>query len=76
MSVAPLIKQICAIRRKPGLTRKEYFDYRYQIHGAMTGEPEDKNEKPLYESYYHLMKLTNKLTHLAHRQQIHPNPGI
>lgn len=50
MSSVPLIKQICAIRRKPGLTRKEYLDYRYRIHGSIVDGPENKEEKPLYES--------------------------
>lgn len=66
MSLAPLIKQICAIRRKPGLTRKEYMDYRYRIHGAIVDAPENKDEKPQYESYCHAMRLAQKLTRLAH----------
>lgn len=46
MSLAPLVKQICAIRRKPGLTCKEYLDHRFHIHGAITDGFEEKDEKP------------------------------
>ncbi|KAF5638107.1 hypothetical protein F52700_4811 [Fusarium sp. NRRL 52700] len=33
------IKQIVAIRRKPGLTRQEFFDYHFQVHGRLSQGP-------------------------------------
>jgi hypothetical protein len=42
----PLIKQIAAGRRKPDMTRKEYFDHRFRVHGALSDAPEDKDWKP------------------------------
>ncbi|KAF5537536.1 Opine oxidase subunit B [Fusarium mexicanum] len=35
----PYIKQIVAIRRKPGLTRQEFFDYHFQVHGKLSQGP-------------------------------------
>ncbi|KAG5751490.1 hypothetical protein H9Q70_005856 [Fusarium xylarioides] len=35
----PHIKQIVAIRRKPGLTRQEFFDYHFQVHGRLSQGP-------------------------------------
>ncbi|KAF4473555.1 hypothetical protein FAGAP_12997 [Fusarium agapanthi] len=35
----PDIKQIVAIRRKPGLTRQEFFDYHFQVHGRISQGP-------------------------------------
>ncbi|KAF4338893.1 hypothetical protein FBEOM_7199 [Fusarium beomiforme] len=35
----PHIKQIVAIRRKPGLTRQEFFDYHFQVHGNLSQGP-------------------------------------
>ncbi|EXA36489.1 hypothetical protein FOQG_11219 [Fusarium oxysporum f. sp. raphani 54005] len=35
----PHIKQIVAIRRKPGLTRQEFFDYHFQVHGKLSQAP-------------------------------------
>ncbi|KAL3480494.1 hypothetical protein BJX99DRAFT_254485 [Aspergillus californicus] len=46
MSSKPLIKQIAAGRRKPNLTRKEYFDHRFQIHGGISDAPDDNDLKP------------------------------
>lgn len=41
-----IIKQIATGRRKPGLTRKEFFDHRFQIHGSISDAVDDKNQKP------------------------------
>ncbi|OQV11151.1 EthD domain-containing protein [Cladophialophora immunda] len=46
MSFGPGVKQIVAIRRKPNLTRKEYLDYHFRIHGAITDGTENKDDKP------------------------------
>lgn len=46
MSSEPQVKQIVAIRRKPNLTRKEYLDYRFRVHGAITDGSENKDQKP------------------------------
>lgn len=35
----PHIKQIVAIRRKPSLTRQEFFDYHFQVHGKLSQAP-------------------------------------
>ncbi|CVL01393.1 uncharacterized protein FPRN_11606 [Fusarium proliferatum] len=35
----PHIKQIIAVRRKPGLTRQEFFDYHFQVHGKLSQAP-------------------------------------
>ncbi|KAF4442967.1 hypothetical protein F53441_11611 [Fusarium austroafricanum] len=35
----PYIKQIVAVRRRGGLTRKEFFDYHFQVHGKLTQGP-------------------------------------
>jgi hypothetical protein len=37
-----MIKQITSSRRRPGMTRREYFDYRFQVHGSIA----DGGEKP------------------------------
>ncbi|KAH7082078.1 hypothetical protein FB567DRAFT_530545 [Paraphoma chrysanthemicola] len=41
-----MIKQIAAGRRKPNMTRKEYFDHRFRIHGSISDGTSDKNYKP------------------------------
>ncbi|KAH7070379.1 hypothetical protein BKA63DRAFT_578933 [Paraphoma chrysanthemicola] len=41
-----MIKQIAAGRRKPNMTRKEYFDHRFRIHGSISDGTSDKNFKP------------------------------
>lgn len=46
MPSTQLIKQIAAGRRRPNLTRKEYFDHRFRIHGEISDAIEDKNQKP------------------------------
>ncbi|RBQ77170.1 hypothetical protein FVER14953_13930 [Fusarium verticillioides] len=33
------LKQVVAIRRKPGLTRQEFFDYHFQVHGRLSHGP-------------------------------------
>ncbi|KAH7254285.1 uncharacterized protein BKA55DRAFT_510323, partial [Fusarium redolens] len=45
-TIMPHIKQIAAGRRKPNMTRKEYFDHRFRIHGSISDATEDKDEKP------------------------------
>lgn len=42
----PHIKQIAAGRRKPNMTRKEFFDHRFRIHGSISDGTEDKDQKP------------------------------
>jgi hypothetical protein len=39
----PLVKQIAAGRRKPDMSRKEYFDHRFRVHGTISDSPEDPN---------------------------------
>ncbi|KAK4044337.1 hypothetical protein C8A01DRAFT_31388 [Parachaetomium inaequale] len=41
-----LLKQIACLRRKPNLTRKEFFDYHFRIHGALADSPENPDHKP------------------------------
>ncbi|KAK2055996.1 hypothetical protein LY76DRAFT_577090 [Colletotrichum caudatum] len=41
-----VIKQITAGRRKPDMTRKEYFDHRFRVHGRLADASENENEKP------------------------------
>lgn len=41
-----LIKQVVAIRRKPDMTRKEFLDHHFRIHGAISDEPKNANHKP------------------------------
>ncbi|RBQ78508.1 hypothetical protein FVER14953_07697 [Fusarium verticillioides] len=42
----PHIKQIATGRRKPNMTRKEFFDHRFRIHGSISDATEDKDQKP------------------------------
>ncbi|KAL6705916.1 hypothetical protein ACN47E_006195 [Coniothyrium glycines] len=42
----PLLKQMAALRRKPNLTRKEFFDYHFQVHGSISDVPQNEDEKP------------------------------
>ncbi|UPK91065.1 hypothetical protein LCI18_002000 [Fusarium solani-melongenae] len=44
----PLIKQIAVGRRKPNMTRKEYFDHRFRIHGRIADGTEVLAHKPQY----------------------------
>lgn len=46
MSSGPILKQIAAARRKPDMTRKEYFNHRYRVHGHISDDVEDVNQKP------------------------------
>lgn len=45
------IKQIACSRRKPNMTRKEYNDYRFLVHGALSvaeeASPQSAFERPL-----------------------------
>ncbi|KAF3007669.1 hypothetical protein E8E13_009054 [Curvularia kusanoi] len=41
-----LLKQIACIRRKSNLTRKEFFDYHFRVHGSLSDKPEELNDKP------------------------------
>ena len=45
---APQLKQIACLRRKSNLTRKEFFDYHFQVHGSISDEPTDVDQKPQY----------------------------
>ncbi|OJJ71736.1 hypothetical protein ASPBRDRAFT_125903 [Aspergillus brasiliensis CBS 101740] len=42
----PIIKQLIALRRKAGMTRDEFFDYHYRVHGALSTGP-SPSETPL-----------------------------
>ncbi|KAF9699450.1 hypothetical protein EKO04_002479 [Ascochyta lentis] len=42
----PLLKQIACLRRKSNLTRKEFFDYHFQVHGSLSDKPSSPDEKP------------------------------
>ncbi|CAG7565359.1 unnamed protein product [Fusarium equiseti] len=55
----PYIKQIVAVRRKPGLTRQEFFDYHFQVHGKI-GQAPSKAETP---SRYFQVHLTDASYH-------------
>lgn len=41
-----IIKQIATGRRKPNMTRKEYFDHRFRVHGRISDETEEEDHKP------------------------------
>ncbi|CAK7207780.1 hypothetical protein SEUCBS139899_010593 [Sporothrix eucalyptigena] len=41
-----MIKQIASSRRKPGLTRREYLDYHFKVHGAIADGTDDRDAKP------------------------------
>ncbi|KAF1925603.1 uncharacterized protein M421DRAFT_7858 [Didymella exigua CBS 183.55] len=43
---APRLKQIACVRRKSNLTRKEFFDYHFLVHGSISDEPTDVDQKP------------------------------
>ncbi|KAH7178807.1 hypothetical protein DER46DRAFT_622381 [Fusarium sp. MPI-SDFR-AT-0072] len=45
-TMMPHIKQIATGRRKPNMTRKEFFDHRFRIHGSISDAIEDKDQKP------------------------------
>lgn len=53
------IKQIAAGRRKPNMTRKEYFDHRFRIHGSLSDGTENKDDKPQYVNLNFLLILSN-----------------
>lgn len=53
-----LVKQVVAIRRKPDMTRKEFLDHHYQVHGSISDGPEDSDIKP--QSAKTLYVLQNK----------------
>ncbi|KZM22223.1 uncharacterized protein EKO05_0002069 [Ascochyta rabiei] len=42
----PQLKQIACLRRKSNLTRKEFFDYHFQVHGSLSDTPSSPDEKP------------------------------
>ncbi|KAJ4362826.1 hypothetical protein N0V95_001200 [Ascochyta clinopodiicola] len=42
----PQLKQIACLRRKSNLTRKEFFDYHFQVHGSISDTPSSPDEKP------------------------------
>ncbi|KAI8932078.1 hypothetical protein NX059_010965 [Plenodomus lindquistii] len=41
-----VLKQIACLRRKSNLTRKEFFDYHFQVHGSLSDSPKEADEKP------------------------------
>ncbi|KAF5978728.1 hypothetical protein FBULB1_6045 [Fusarium bulbicola] len=45
-TMMPHIKQVAAGRRKSNMTRKEYFDHVFRIHGSISDAVEDKDQKP------------------------------
>lgn len=49
MSAQPksYLKQIACLRRKSNLTRKEFFDHHFQVHGSLADVPSNPDEKPL-----------------------------
>ena len=62
MSSSDLIKQFVLGRRKPNLTRQEFHDYHYKVHGAISVET-SKDEIPLkyyqthfFDAAYHAAK--------------------
>ena len=46
MVSSSMLKQIAAGRRKPDMSRKEYFDHRFCVHGELSDGVEDINQKP------------------------------
>jgi hypothetical protein len=42
----PQLKQIACLRRKSNPTRKEFFDYHFQVHGSLSDQPSNPDEKP------------------------------
>ncbi|KAL4993521.1 hypothetical protein BDV10DRAFT_198272 [Aspergillus recurvatus] len=42
----PMIKQLVAVRRKAGMTREEFLNYHYQVHGSLSTGP-SPSETPL-----------------------------
>jgi hypothetical protein len=41
-----ILKQIAAGRQKPDMTRKEYFNHRFLVHGNISDAVEDVDQKP------------------------------
>ncbi|UZJ55691.1 hypothetical protein CBS101457_005011 [Exobasidium rhododendri] len=48
-----MLKQIAVVRRRAGLSRKEFFDYHFQVHGALSSGPVEA-ETPLiyYQTHF------------------------
>ncbi|CAI7673658.1 unnamed protein product [Penicillium pancosmium] len=42
------IKQLVVLRRKAGLTRQEFFDYHYRVHGAISTAPNPRETPQKY----------------------------
>ncbi|KAF1980315.1 hypothetical protein BU23DRAFT_495719 [Bimuria novae-zelandiae CBS 107.79] len=40
------LKQIACLRRKSNMTRKEFFDYHFRVHGSISDSPQNSNDKP------------------------------
>ncbi|KAJ0416227.1 hypothetical protein BJY00DRAFT_317113 [Aspergillus carlsbadensis] len=40
------VKNIVGVRRRPNMTRKEFYDHHYRVHGYLSDYPEDKDIKP------------------------------
>lgn len=66
------IKQIACGRRKPNMTRSEYFTYRFQTHGAISDAPEEPKEKPAFVSQTpsHLQYTTLIIDNLRTRKYV------
>ncbi|PSN67615.1 hypothetical protein BS50DRAFT_664912 [Corynespora cassiicola Philippines] len=45
-AAAPFLKQIACLRRRADMTRKEFFDHHFCVHGSISDIPENIDEKP------------------------------
>lgn len=46
-----MIKQIASSRRRPGMTRREYLDHHFRVHGAIADGAEDRDARPQYAGH-------------------------
>lgn len=49
-----LVKVVCILRRKPNMTRKEFLDYHFQVHGKISDAPASRDDKPHKYRQYHV----------------------
>jgi hypothetical protein len=54
------IKQIACGRRKPNMTRKEYNDHRFRVHGALSDAEE---ASPQYTVHLVFLVFPQTITH-------------
>jgi hypothetical protein len=40
------IKNVVGVRRRPNMTRKEFYDHHFRVHGYLSDAPDDKSVKP------------------------------